>query len=127
MANEDGTEDESTTGGSPDLTTTALEQAREIGEAVAHVNVLAAGHEALKGGLNDLGAVVNDLKTTVDGVVETQAQVLAKLEELKPVTAAEDEVEGDAGVVRGDVDDVLPPQEVKNEPKRKKGFFEWLR
>jgi hypothetical protein len=92
-------DEEVTEGGSE--STVPLTHAKELGEALAHIEVLRAAHKTLALGVTASNALINDLGTRMDSLVQAQAQFAEDIAKLKPVAAAEAEGEGVEGAIAG--------------------------
>ena len=91
-----------------------LEHAKELGEALAHIDVMRAAHEGLATGLTGVQATLNDIGNRVDTLAATQAETLERLSKLEPVAAAETEGEGAADTLEG----THSPGETANEAEK---------
>jgi len=99
--------------------TVPLDHAKELGEALAHIEVLRAGHEALATGVTGTNALINDLGTRVDSLVQAQAQMAEDLAKLRPAAAAEAEGEGAEGAIDGGGNE--PPPATENSAEKQSG------
>lgn len=93
-----------------------LEHAKELGEALAHIEVLRAAHETLALGVTGSNEAINALGVRMDAIVQSQAQAAEDLVKLKPIAAAVAEEEGIEGVVTGEV----APDAVANTAEKEK-------
>jgi hypothetical protein len=93
---------------------TMLEQAHDIGAALAKLDALGAAHDTTRAMVEDVkstvswaGDRINTLETTIAGVVE-------RLEKLEPAKAAETAAEGAEGEAGAAIDTVDPQPASQN-------------
>lgn len=79
----------------------AVDHGKQMGQALASLDVLRAGHEALATAVDGTNAAVNDLGTRIDSLFQAQKETAEELLKLKPAEAANAELEGAGGAVSG--------------------------
>lgn len=86
-----------------------LEHAKELGEALAHIEVLRAAHETLALGVTGANEAINALGARMDSIVQAQGETLEAIAKLKPAEAAGAEAQGAEDAVTGGEGTDPPP------------------
>lgn len=96
-----------------------LEHAKELGEALAHIDVLRAGHEALATGVGAANEGINAIGQRVDAIAGTVAQMAEDIAKLKPAAAAGEGAEEVGDLAGGGGTE--PPAGTENNAEKSEG------
>lgn len=120
-------EEENTGGAAPaSVPAVVIEQARDIGDATARLEMLTAAHDATKAIAEDArssASFAHDRISTLESTVSRMADDLAAL---KPVAAAEAGAEGAAEETGAAIDTIDPQPAAHNPGEKKRGALAWI-
>lgn len=103
-----------------------IEQARDIGDATARLELLTAAHETTKAAVDDTKNSVQWLGDRVTSLESTIAKMAEDVAALKPAAAVEEGAQGAANEADAAIDTIDPQRPAENAGERKRGPLSWI-